>query len=403
MHSLILKPGKEKSLLRRHPWIFSGAVERLKGAPAAGETVRVLSSEGTFLAHAAFSPSSQIRARVWNWVEREPVDEVFFERRLRAAMQERQCLGVYRHPRGALRLVHGESDGLPGLIVDRYADTLVVQVLAAGVEHWRERIAGLLVELTGCACIYERSDAEVRELEGLARRAGALRGDEPAGPIEVFEPGETGLRFLVDVRRGQKTGMFLDQRDNRALVQELANGAEVLDAFCYTGGFAIAALAGGARSVLALDSSGDALAFARQNVVANGLSAEQVEWREADVFQALRLLRDQARRFDLIVLDPPKFAPTAALVDRAARAYKDINLLAFKLLRAGGVLVTFSCSGAIGPELFQKIVAGAALDAGVNARVERRLMASSDHPIALNFPEGDYLKGLVCRAEVDSV
>jgi 23S rRNA (cytosine1962-C5)-methyltransferase len=401
MHSLILKPGKEKSLLRRHPWIFSGAVERVKGDPAPGETVRVLSADGAFLAQAAYSPESRIRARVWTWSEREAVDEAFFRRRLRAAIAEREALAALRHPLGALRLVHGESDGLPGVTVDRYADTLVLALTSAGAERWREAVAGLLPELAGCPRVYERSDAEVRGLEGLAPRAGPLAGGEPPRRIEILEPAAVPLRFLVDVRGGQKTGFFLDQRDNRALVQGLAPGCEVLDAFCYTGGFSLAAAAGGARSVLALDSSGEALALARENLAANGLPEAGVEWRAADVFQALRQLRDQGRRFDLVVLDPPKFAPTAALAERAARAYKDINLLAFKLLRPGGALLSFSCSGAVGPELFQKIVAGAALDAGAAARVERRLMAAPDHPVALEFPEGEYLKGLLCRARVD--
>jgi len=402
MNALILKPGKEKSLLRRHPWLFSGAVERLKGEPAPGDIVRVLSADGAFLAQAAFSPRSQIRARVWTWSETEAVDETFFLRRLRAAVGEREPLPAFRHPQGALRLVHAESDGLPGLIVDRYADTLVMQVLAAGVEPWRETIARVLLELTGCARVYERSDAEVRELEGLPARSGSLAGGEPEASIEILEPAPVPLRFRVDVRGGQKTGFFLDQRDNRALVQGLARGRDVLDAFCYSGGFALAAACGGAASILALDSSAEALTLARQNVEANGLPEAAIEWREADVFKGLRELRDQGRRFDLVVLDPPKFAPTAALAERAARAYKDINLLGFKLLRPGGVLVSFSCSGAIGPELFQKIVAGAALDARVVARVERRLMAAPDHPALLSFPEGEYLKGLVCRVRVDN-
>ncbi|HSD60359.1 MAG TPA: class I SAM-dependent rRNA methyltransferase [Burkholderiales bacterium] len=402
MNALILKPGKEKSLLRRHPWLFSGAVERLKGEPAPGEIVRVLSADGAFLAQAAYSPRSQIRARVWTWSETEAVDETFFLRRLRAAVGEREPLAAFRHPQGALRLVHAESDGLPGLIVDRYADTLVMQVLAAGVEPWRETIARTLLELTGCARVYERSDAEVRELEGLPARSGPLAGGEPGAGIEILEPAPVPLRFRVDVRGGQKTGFFLDQRDNRALVQGLARGRDVLDAFCYSGGFALAAACGGAASVLALDSSAEALALARQNVEANGLPEAAIEWREADVFKGLRDLRDQGRRFDLVVLDPPKFAPTAALAERAARAYKDINLLGFRLLRPGGVLVSFSCSGAIGPELFQKIVAGAALDARVAARVERRLMAAPDHPALLSFPEGEYLKGLVCGVRVDN-
>ncbi|HET9699645.1 MAG TPA: class I SAM-dependent methyltransferase [Burkholderiales bacterium] len=401
MHSLILGPGKEKSLLRRHPWIFSGALERVKGDPAAGDTVRVVSASGTFLAQAAFSPQSRIRARVWTWSEREAVDEAFFRRRLQAAIAEREALPGFGDPLGALRLVHGESDGLPGVTVDRYADTLVLALTSAGAERWREVIAGLLPELTGCSRVYERSDAEVRGLEGLGTRSGTLAGGEPPEVIEIAEPGDPPLRFRVDVRGGQKTGFYLDQRDNRSLVRRLARGCEVLDAFCYSGGFALAAAAGGARSVLALDSSAEALLRAGENLSANGLPETAVEWREADVFQALRQLRDQGRRFDLVVLDPPKFAPTAALVDRAARAYKDINLLAFKLLRPGGMLASFSCSGAVDPGLFQKIVAGAALDAGVAARVEQRLMAAADHPVALNFPEGEYLKGLLCRTRAD--
>ena len=397
MHALILKPGKEKSLQRRHPWIFSGAVARVKGDPAPGDTVRVLSADGAFLAHAAYSPASRIRARVWNWSEAEAVDEDYFLRRLRAALARRESLEAFRHPRGAVRLVHGESDGLPGIIADRYADTIVLQCLSAGAERWRETVAGTMLQLTGCAGVYERSDAEVRQLEGLQPRAGLLRGAEPSERVEIFEPGPLRLRVLSDVRHGQKTGLFLDQRDNRALVGSLARGADVLDVFCHGGGFSLAALAGDARSVLAVDSSADALSLARDHVALNGLPEGRVEWREADAFKALRLLRDQGRSFDLVILDPPKFAPTATHVERAARAYKDINLHGFKLLRPGGALVTFSCSGAVGVELFQKIVAGAALDAGIAADVERRLMAAPDHPVSLAFPEGEYLKGLVCR------
>jgi len=400
LHALILKPGKEKSLQRRHPWLFSGAVARVKGAPEVGETVRIVSADGAFLAHAAFSPASQIRARVWNWSETEAVDEAFFFQRLRAALGQRESIEAFRHPKGAVRLVHGESDGLPGVIADRYAETIVLQCLSAGAERWRATIAGQLLQLTGCACVYERSDAEVRQLEGLPARSGIVLGAEPPPRIETFEPGAPGLRFLSDPRHGQKTGLFLDQRDNRALIGALARGADVLDVFCYGGGFSLAAAAGGAREVTAMDSSADALALARDNVALNGLPADRLHWREADAFKALRLLRDQGRSFDLVILDPPKFAPTAAHVERAARAYKDINLLGFKLLRPGGALVTFSCSGGVGVELFQKIVAGAALDAGVAANVEKRLMAAPDHPACLNFPEGEYLKGLVCRVRI---
>ena len=292
----------------------------------------------------------------------------------------------------ALRLVHGESDGLPGVIADRYGDTVVVQLTSAGAERWKDDISESLLQVTGATSVWERSDAEVRQLEGLPPRTGLLRGTAPAAPLVV---GEHGLRFEVGFEGGHKTGFYLDQRDNRLKVRALAKDRDVLDCFCYSGGFALNALAGGAKSVAAIDSSADALAQAQRNAELNQLP--QAEWMEGDVFLSLRRFRDQARSFDLIVLDPPKFAPTAAHVEKAARAYKDINLLAFKLLRPGGVLVTFSCSGGVSADLFQKIVAGAALDAGVDARVTDWLHAAPDHPVALNLPEGEYLKGLICR------
>jgi 23S rRNA (cytosine1962-C5)-methyltransferase len=289
--------------------------------------------------------------------------------------------------------VHGESDALPGLIADRYADVLVLQFLSSGVEHWRGLLIDLLVELSGVRNVYERSDVDVRRLEGLPERSGPLRGTPP----ERVQIQEAGLNFQVDLVRGHKTGFYLDQRWNRGRVRQLARGKQVLDCFCYTGGFSLNALKGGARDVLAVDSSTDALAQARENLALNRLPADGVEWLEGDVFKVLRSLRDQARQFDLIVLDPPKFAPTAAQADRAARGYKDINLLAFKLLRPGGVLASFSCSGGVDASLFRKIVAGAALDAGVEAQILERLSQDIDHPVGLNFPEGEYLKGLVVR------
>ena len=390
MHNLILRPGRERSLKRRHPWIFSGAVARVEGDPAPGDTVEVRSSAGEFLAVAAYSPESQIRARVWDWKEYE-IDADFFHQRVGRAAQARAAL-LESGVTNAARLVHGESDGLPGIIADRYGDTIVVQLLSAGAERWREAIADALVNVTGVARIWERSDAEVRELEGLTARAGLLRGASARAPLVIHEH---GLNFAVEVQGGHKTGFYLDQRDNRLRLRTLARNCDVLDCFCYTGGFSLNAQAGGARSVTAVESSALALDNARTNAAANGFAP--AEWVEGDVFQTLRRFRDQGRQSDLIVLDPPKFAPTAAHAERAARAYKDINLLAFKLLRPGGALMTFSCSGGVPAELFQKIVAGAALDAGVTARIEAWLHAASDHPVALNFPEGEYLKGLVCR------
>jgi 23S rRNA (cytosine1962-C5)-methyltransferase len=386
-----LKKGREKSLKRRHPWIFSGAVERVSGTPGPGDTVEVRDASGGALALAAFSPHSQIRARTWSFDASEEIDAGFFRHRIARALALRAGLESARHT-NAQRLVHAESDGLPGLVVDRYADVLVAQFLAAGVERWRDPILDLLAELTGCEALYERSDAEVRKLEGLEARAGFARGNRSATRCPIIE---YGLNFRVDVEQGQKTGFFLDQRENRQRVRALSAGRTVLDGFSYTGGFAIATLAGGATRVTAVESSAAALAVARDNLAANALDAAKIDFVQADVFAQLRTLRDKNARFDLIVLDPPKFAPTAAQARNAARAYKDINLLALKLLAPGGLLATFSCSGGVSPELFQSIVAGAALDAGVEAKILERFGAAADHPVALEFPEGDYLKGLL--------
>jgi 23S rRNA (cytosine1962-C5)-methyltransferase len=389
--ALVLKPGREKPLLRRHPWVFAGAVARLDGNPAPGATVELRSSSGEFLAWAAYSPSSQIRARVWTFDPDEAVDAGFFRQRLRASLVARSALHMEIQSE-ALRLVYAESDGLPGLIVDRYGPVVVLQSLTAGSEYWKETLADLLLEETGLAAIYERSDADVRSLEGLPPRAGPLRGQPPEKVVIL----EGGLKFQVDLAAGHKTGFYLDQRHNRRRARELAEGREVLDCFCYTGGFSVNALAGGAKSVLSVDSSAEALGLCRENAALNALPADRHALLEGDVFQLLRKFRDEGRSFDLIVLDPPKFAPTAAQAEQAARGYKDINLLAFKLLRPGGILVTFSCSGGIDAALFQKIVASAALDAGVEAQIVEHLSQAADHPVALNFPEGVYLKGLVC-------
>ena len=401
MKSLHLKAGRDKSVKRRHPWIFSGAVERVDGEPANGETLLVKSAEGQPVALAAWSPQSQIRARIWSFDSGVRIENSFFESTIKKAVQFRASLPAAHHS-NALRLVHGESDGLPGLVVDRYADVLVAQFLSAGAEFWRATILDSLLEISGCESVFERSDADVRKLEGLEPRVGwaraaggaspAGRGGRDAGRCPIIEH---GLNFRVDVEAGQKTGFFLDQRENRQRVRALAAGREVLDAFCYTGGFAIAALAGGAKSVTALESSSVALDVAKENLAANPLDASKVEFLQADVFKQLRVLRDKGVLYDLIVLDPPKFAPTAAQAKNAARAYKDINLLAFKLLAPGGLLATFSCSGGVSAELFQSIVAGAAADAQVDAKIIERFGPAADHPVALSFPEGDYLKGLL--------
>ena len=389
MH-LILKPGRDKSLKRRHPWVFAGAIARVEGNPASGETVELRSADGEFLAVAAYSPASQIRARVWDWQPRD-IDAAFFSQRITQAARARESL-LGGNDTDSARLIHGESDGLPGVIADLYGDTVVVQLLAAGAERWRDAIADELARLPGIVRVYERSDADVRALEGLPSRSGWLLGPPLTAPLIIHEH---GLQFKVEIEAGHKTGYYLDQRDNHLFLKNISVNKAVLDCFCYSGGFALNALAGAARSVTAIDSSGPALATARANAERNNL--QQAEWIEGDVFQTLRKFRDQDRRFDIIVLDPPKLAPTAAHAEKASRAYKDANLLGFKLLNPGGVLMTYSCSGGVSPDLFQKIVAGAALDAGVDARVEAWHHAAADHPVLLNFPEGEYLKGLVCR------
>jgi len=386
-----LQRGREKSLRQRHPWVYSGAIARVEGAPQPGETVTLHAADGAFLATAAWSPASNIRARVWSFDPNAVIDPAFFAARVHAAVRARSAMLDASHT--ACRLVHAESDGLPGFIVDRYADVAVVQCLAAGAERWRDALVVAVHEATACRTVFERSDADVRALEGLDIRTGTILGTPPSSHQFV----ENDLAYRVDVACGQKTGFFLDQRANRAFVRSLARDRDVLDCFCYTGGFTVAALAGGARSVRAIDSSGDALTIARANVADNGLDETRVEWRDADVFTELRALRDARAEFDLVILDPPKLAPTARHAPRAARAYKDINLLALKLLRPEGFLATFSCSGGVSAELFQKIVAGAALDARADAGIVGRFNASADHPVALNFPEGEYLKGLLVR------
>jgi 23S rRNA (cytosine1962-C5)-methyltransferase len=389
MKVIRLRPGRERSLLRRHPWIFDSAVE--KGGADAGETVRVEASDGGFLAWAAFSPSSRMRARAWSFNEADRIDPAFFAARCAAAVAYRGRLAI---PSDGVRLVHGEADGLPGLVVDRYGDTLVAQFLSAGAERWKPVLADALLQATGLTRLYERSDASSRGLEGLPEASGWLRG---GGPTELALA-EHGWRFQVDIAAGHKTGFYLDQRDSRARFADWVRrlGAQrVLNCFCYTGGFTVAAFAGGATDVTSIDSSGPALERARAHVAANGFDGGQASFVDADVNTSLRRYGQEGRQFDAIVLDPPKFAPTVAHADRAARAYKDINRLALKLLAPGGALFTYSCSGGISADLFHKIVASAGADAGVDGYIAERVGAAPDHPMTLAFPEGEYLKGLV--------
>jgi 23S rRNA (cytosine1962-C5)-methyltransferase len=390
---ILLKAGRDRSLRLRHPWIFSGAAVEVRGDPAPGDTVEVISAEGEWLARAAYSPRSQIVARVWTWDPAEDLDEDFFARHLSRAIEARPSL-LRGQETDAFREVHAESDGLPGLILDRYGGVRVVQFLSAGAERWRDAILGALAGRGDCEAIYERSDVDVRSLEGLPPKAGLLWGHLPDTRLVIHE---NGLRFHVDVARGHKTGFYLDQRENRRSFRSCLHGGEVLNCFAYTGAFTVAALSAGASRVLSTDSSEEALRLAEENVALNGHPADRCEWLAGDAFTELRHLRDRARSFDAVVLDPPRFAATASQAQKAARGYKDINLLAFKLLRPGGLLFTFSCSGGVSSDLFQKIVASAALDAGVDAAIVGWLGQPADHPVALNFPEGRYLKGLICR------
>lgn len=389
MKSLRLKPGKEKSLLRRHPWVFDGAIA--SGSADAGETVGIVSHDGQILGWAAYSPQSKIRARVWSFNESDRIDASFL---IAACARSIGARGLFDIQSNGSRLIHGESDGLPGLVVDRYDDTLVAQFSSCGSERFKAVIVDALLQLTGLTRLYERSDASVRSLEGLPEATGWLKG---AGSTEIVIT-EHDWKLSLDVAEGHKTGFYLDQRDSRhkfaAYTRRMAF-QRVLNCYSYTGGFTVAALAGGASHVTSIDSSAPALERAVSNVALNGFNAARTTMIDADVNASLRQFLKDGVTFDAIVLDPPKFAPTAYHAERAARAYKDINRLALMLLEPGGALFTYSCSGGISADLFHKIVAGAGLDAGVDAYITERMGGAPDHPMTVTFPEGEYLKGLV--------
>jgi 23S rRNA (cytosine1962-C5)-methyltransferase len=405
MANLVLKAGKERSFVRRHPWVYATAIAKLQGNATPGDTVEVVSSNGDWLARAAYSPDSQLRARVWTFNQEERIDRDFFQQRLTAAFARRE----YLKTRGnALRMVFGEADGLPGLVVDQYADWLVVQLMSAGVEFWKATIFDVLAQITGCKNIYERSDAAVRAREGLEEVSGPVT--DLASNSKQVKITEDGLAYAIDIEQGHKTGFYIDQRDNRRLVRQLCERivlqnqtktkttCSVLNCFSYTGGFSLAARAGGAHTVTSVDSSAEALRQAQYNAALNGFDDDQFICAEANVFDHLKLCQaDPEARFDIVILDPPKFAPSANHVERAARAYKDLNMRGLKLLKPNGYLLTFSCSGAIDIDLFQKIVAGAVIDAKVDCQLEQRLAAGGDHPMAMVHPEGEYLKGLLLR------
>ncbi|MCB2180067.1 class I SAM-dependent rRNA methyltransferase [bacterium] len=384
-------------MLRRHPWVFSGAIEKIQGSPACGDLVLIESADGIYLGIGAYSPQSQIRCRVWAFektvinTQEELLEMVRV--RIKNAISLRLTDPNLQDSK-SFRAIHAESDLIPGLIVDVYQEIAVVQFLSCGVEKMRQEIAEMLREELNVNVIYERSDADVRTLEGLEPREGLLFGELSNELPEIME---NGVAFSLDILGGHKTGFYLDQRVNRKKLRMYAKDTTVLDCFSYTGGFTLNALSGGAKHVTAVDVSVEALDVLQKNVAANGFAPDLVTCINQDVFVQLRKFRDQGDSFDLIILDPPKFAPTRKQVERAARGYKDINLLAMKLLRPGGVLFTFSCSGGVDRDLFQKIIAGAAEDAGIDIQIVEYLSQASDHPVLLNFPEGAYLKGLILR------
>jgi len=395
MASVILRKSADSFIKRKHPWIFSGAVEKIEGNPTNGETVRIFTSDKKLVGSGSFSPSSQIRVRVWSFNSDEKIDSEFFKEKIARSGSLREKI-INISTTNAYRVINAENDGLPGIIVDRYNDYLVCQFLSSGSDHWKKEIVEILADELKPAGIYERSDSDARKKENLKPVKGLLYGKEPPDLLEIKE---NGINFLVDIKGGHKTGFYLDQRDNRLLVSEFAKGKSILNCFSYTGGFSAYALASGAKSVTQVDGSSSALDTARKNIELNKLNLSSVKNINDDVFDVLRKFRDERRSFDLIILDPPKFAESVSQINKASRGYKDINLLAFKLLEPGGILFTFSCSGHISQELFQKIIAGAAVDAEREVKIIKQLTQSSDHPVASNFPEGLYLKGLVCTVD----
>jgi 23S rRNA (cytosine1962-C5)-methyltransferase len=387
---VILKPGREKAVLRRHPWIFSGAIQKTLGNPECGDLVEIKTDQNKLIAMGAYSHKSQIRCRIISFNRNKNTN--FLAERIQNASHLRNNLRI-QNSTSAYRLIHAESDRIPGLVVDIYNRVAIMQLLSCGVEVLRDQIAEILLGFPDVKSVYEQSEAEVRALEGLPPKSGFVAGETVDQPIEIVE---NNIKYSVSTESGQKTGFYLDQRNNRLLIREFSADKDVLDCFCYTGGFSLNAYEGGAKSIIAIDSSEEALDCFAKNIEINNFDRTKFDLQAKDVFKQLRLFRDQGRSFDLIVLDPPKFAPTRKQINQASRGYKDINLLAIKLLRPGGILFTFSCSGGIDAGLFQKIVAGAALDAEADVQIIQKMSQAEDHPILLSFPEGEYLKGLVC-------
>lgn len=390
---VILLANKEKSVLRKHPWIYASAIKKTKGKLALGDLVEIHTHNGQWLARGSYSPSSQIRVRIWTFDHNQAIDQAFFEARINQALAVRQPI-ISRQSLTGYRLIAAENDGLPGVTIDVYENTLVAQFLSAGAERFKALIVSALQQKFPRHRIYERSDVEVRTKEGLLPVTSTLKGE-----FEHFEQtiDENQFKILVDIQQGHKTGFYLDQRDARAALEKYTKDGDVLNCFCYTGAFSLYALRGQAKSVTNVDVSAAALAMAKRNIELNQLNNHQVTYIKQDVFSLLRLYRDQAKRFKVIILDPPKFVDSKANLNNACRGYKDINRLAMQLLESGGYLFTFSCSGLLDTQLFNKVVADAALDAKKSVYYLERLTQAQDHPVASFYPEGLYLKGLVCQ------
>ncbi|POX30876.1 23S rRNA (cytosine(1962)-C(5))-methyltransferase RlmI [Serratia marcescens] len=390
---LYLAKGREKSLLRHHPWVFSGAVQRVEGKAHSGETIDILDSQGKWLARGAYSPESQIRARVWTFQQDEEINIDFFIRRLQQAQSWRDWV-AQRDGLDGYRLIAGESDGLPGITIDRFQNFLVLQLLSAGAEYQRPALLSALQHCYPECSIYDRSDVAVRKKEGLPLAQGPVLGDLPP---ELLPITEHGMKLLVDIQQGHKTGFYLDQRDSRLAARNYSAGRRVLNCFSYTGAFAVSALMGGCAQVISVDTSQAALDIAKQNVELNKLDLNKAEFVRDDVFQLLRNYRTQGEKFDLIIMDPPKFVENKNQLASACRGYKDINMLALQLLNPGGILLSFSCSGLMPTDLFQKILADAAVDAGRDVQFIEQFRQAADHPVIATYPEGLYLKGFACR------
>ncbi len=390
---VILKPGREKPANNRHPWIFSGSISRVEGNPANGDVVDVWNNRARFVARGIYNEKSQIRVRLLTWNPNDLIDEDFWRRRIRRSVAGRQAL-LTSQDTDAYRLIYAEADGLPGLIVDQYGPWLIVQFLSLAVERHRNAIINILADLLAPQGIYERSDVDVRDQEGLVPVAGPVWGEIPPDFIEIIE---NDYPFLVDVKLGQKTGFYLDQRENRQKAVKYFAEKEVLNAFCYTGAFAVYAAHAGARRIINVDSSERVLQLAERNMRRNGFGDREDVYAAADVFEIMRAYQSNKWKFDVVILDPPKFAHSKRQIEKASRGYKDINLLAMKLIKRGGTLISFSCSGVVSADLFQKILFGAAVDAHRHVQIIERLSQSADHPVSLFHPESEYLKGLVCR------